>query len=434
MARSLLRQLEQIRRSATYDDVVTNVYSSTVAEPTVSGSLEEDMNVVRTLMKELKGGTNWYDDLGNYFDPTDTTSVGVENKDLNLTSLKNNTLDAKTIIIAVTEDNSGANFPVSGTSTGGLTSLTTAYALPTNRTGLPIFASVANNGTYHDEGGSDNVCRIDMINAANDAEFDDGAGNTIYAKFHDGADFGGAGTGTDVFVRFYKNGSVCDLTGTGVTSVYFIYPQRKVMSTMEEYDWKRTEFVSSWEGDVELVEDISNLWSFTGASNDDGDAGPFTNETANYLLQSGPSDLKTALDLINDGVGNRMYTEDNYVVDGEGITTSLDSLDMALKDVEESVAAGTSEKFVEAVASTIFKNTVHALPAALVSAGGYTPFSTAGREGKNMDVYVGGQLLAADTGANGANADRDYGETTASGVTFRFNIQTDRNITYLVRQ
>ena len=51
-----------------------------------------------------------------------------------------------------------------------------------------------------------------------------------------------------------------------------------------------------------------------------------------------------------------------------------------------------------------------------------------------MDVFVDGQLLAADTGAAGVNADRDYGETTASGVTFRFDVQVGRNITYMIRQ
>ena len=47
MARSLLRQLEQIRRSATYTDAVVSVNTSTVAEPTVSGSLQDDLNVIR---------------------------------------------------------------------------------------------------------------------------------------------------------------------------------------------------------------------------------------------------------------------------------------------------------------------------------------------------------------------------------------------------
>jgi len=43
-------------------------------------------------------------------------------------------------------------------------------------------------------------------------------------------------------------------------------------------------------------------------------------------------------------------------------------------------------------------------------------------------------LLAADTGAAGVNADRDYAETSTTSITFRFNIQPGRNITYVVKQ
>jgi hypothetical protein len=48
-------------------------------------------------------------------------------------------------------------------------------------------------------------------------------------------------------------------------------------------------------------------------------------------------------------------------------------------------------------------------------------------------------LLAASTGAAGANADRDYQEGTdgvpgATTITFLFTIQAGRNITYIVRQ
>jgi hypothetical protein len=432
MARSLLRQLEQIRRAATYDDAVSGVNTSAVAEPTVSGSLEEDTNVIRTLMKQIKGTTNWFDDPGNYFDPTSTTSGNAETKALNLNNLKNNTLDAKTIILAVTDDNSGSSYTVSGTSTGILLSpVTTNYADSTDRTGLPIFASTANNGSYYDEGGADNVCRIDVIDASNDSEFQDASGNTIYAKFHDGADFSGTGENTDVYARFYADGSACDLsTVSGVSSVYFVYPVRKRLSDMQEHEWLRTDFISSWEGDVELIEDIQNLWSFTGASDSDASPQPWNNTSASYLLQSDPSDLKSAVDAINDGVGSRLFAENNYISDGDSITDALDSLDQELKDISDSLTAGVGDKYVEAVASEISANTPHTLPYSLT----YTPESTAGREGKNMDVYVDGQLLAADTGSNGANADRDYGETSGTQVTFRFTIQAGRNITYIVRQ
>lgn len=433
MARSLLRQLEQIRRAATYDDQVTDVNLSAVAEPTISGSLEEDTNVLRTIIRQMKGTTNWYDSLGKYFDPSDTDVSNTENKDLNFNNIKNNTLDAKTIVIAVTDDNSGSGYSITASGTGVMLSpVTTNYADVADRRGLPIFASTANNGSYFDEGGDDNVCRIDVVNSLNDGEFVTTDGEIVYAKFHDGADFGGTGEGSDVYARFYANNTPIDFTSvSGVDNVYFVYPVRKKLSDMEEHEWLRTDFISSWEGDYELIEDISDLWSFAGSANNiDSTTGTWTNTTSSYLLESDPSNLKTAIDLINTGVGSRLFSEGNYLTSGSTITAALDTLDQELKDLVDSVESGVGEKYVESVGTAITKNTPHTLPYSLE----YTPENTAGREGKNMDIYVDGQLLAADTGANGANADRDYGETSGTQITFRFDIQVGRNITYIVRQ
>lgn len=501
MSRSLLRQLEQIRRSATYDDAVSSVYTSGVAEPTVSGSLEQDLNVIRTLMKEMKGTSDWFGDLGNYFDPSNTDAVNTENKDLNITNLKNNTLDSKTALIAVSDDNAGAGYTVSGTSTGVLMSLSTAYATPADRRGLPIYASTANNGSYQDEGGLDRVVRVDVINLATGNEMQDSSGDVIYAKMHDGADNGGTGDGTDVFMKFYANGVACDLSdvaGGAPTAISFVYPQRKLLSNVPEYEWLRTSFVSSWQGDVELVEDIQNIWSFTGASDNDGSATPWDNVTGNYSLNANPSNLKSAIDDVNDSIGDKTYTS-TYLTSGESIAASLNALGLAIQsndgdistnagdistnasnistnagdisDLEAAVGSSTGlagmdytstnyltqdttviaalsqldtslynlsqnldaaagDKYVESAASLITKNVEHPLPAGLT----YTPSSTAGQEGKNMDVYIDGQLLAADTGAAGVNADRDYAETSASGITFRFDVQAGRNITYMIRQ
>jgi len=427
MSRSLLDQLTQIRGSSTYSDSVVNATISDVAEPTVSGTLEEDLNIFRTLMKGLKGTTNWFGDLGQYFDPTDTDAGNATNKDLNLSNISSNTVDSKTVIVAVSADNSGAYYTVSGTDTGVLLSTTAVYATPIDRRGLPIFASVVNTGSYWDEGGSDNVCRIDVLNTINDAQFTDGT-DLIYAKFHDGADFAGTGTGTDAYIRFYKNGSPCDLSGTGVTSVKFIYPLRRVMSEMQEYEWLRTDFVDSWEGDVELIEDIVNLWSYTGSGDNVDDASGWTNTAAYYALQSDPNNLWAAIDLLNDEIGDRDYLEENYISSGEDIADSLDKLDQNLKDVADSIVC-SPQKYIEQISGIIPKNVLHPLPYSI----SYTPFSTVGQEGNNMDVYVDGQLLAADTGVAGVNADRDYGEITTSGITFRFNVRSNSNVTYIVR-
>jgi hypothetical protein len=427
VSRSLLDQLTQIRGSGAYDDAISGVYTPSIAEPdTISGSLQSDLNVIRTLMKNFKGTSNWFGDLGNYFDPTNTDSGDSATKPLTLSNIGGNTVDSKTVIIAVANDNSGVNFTVSGTDTGVLLPISTVYATSSDRRGLPIFNSVVNIGSYWDEGGSDNVCRIDVLNADTNSEFTDGT-HTIYAKFHDGSDFGGAGSGTDVYIRFYKDDSPCDLSGTGVTSVKFIYPQRRIMSSIQEHEWLRTGFVSGWEGSIELIDDISNLWSFTGSGDNIDDASGWTNTAAYYALQADPTNLWSAIDIINTELGDRDYLEQNYITSGEDIAESLDKLDQSLKDVSDLVSG--AQKYIEETTNIIPKNTLHVLPYGIV----YTPSSTIGREGRYMDVYVDGQLLSADTGAGGANADRDYAETTTSGITFRFNVRSSSNITYIVR-
>jgi hypothetical protein len=434
MARSLLRQLEQIRRAATYDDAVTLANTPGVAEPTVSGSLEEDTNVIRTMINQIKGKTNWYDDPDTYEDPSNTAVL----KNASLHNFAGNTLDAKTIIVAVTDDGAGLGYTVSGTSTGVLlTPVNTNYADATDKTGLPIFASTTNTSQYLDEAGDDAVCRIDVVNSATDSEFQTAAGDVVYAKFHDSADFGYGGEGDSVYARFYADGSPIDLsTVSGVDNVYFVYPRRKLLSQMAEHEWLRTDFISSWEGDVELIEDIQNLWSYTGSSDGvSSTAGLWSDATGSFILSSDPADLFTAADLLNTGIGDRSYSVGTYITSGESISDSLDSLDSALTTLASNVADGIGEKYVESVETEITANTPHTLPSSL----SFTADSTAGREGKNMDVYVDGQLLAACTGQAGADANRDYKENadhgeTATTITFLFTIQQGRNITYIVRQ
>ena len=114
----------------------------------------------------------------------------------------------------------------------------------------------------------------------------------------------------------------------------------------------------------------------------------------------------------------------------KGTTNWYDDPGTDIVTLANSVDAGIGEKYVESVSSAVTKNTEHSLPNSIT----YTPDDTSGQEGSNMDVYVDGQLLAADTGSNGANADRDYGETSVSGITFRFDVPSGVNLTYFVRE
>lgn len=480
MSRSLLTQLEQIRNSATYDDSVASVATQSVAEPTISGSLEGDLNVLRTILKTVKGTTKWYDDLGQYFDPTNTTSGNASLKDFNMSNIKGYTVDAQTVIVPVSADNDGSAYTVSGTQDGMLVTLNAPYATWTDRRGVPIYSSVASGTLYSDIGGPLNVCKVDIISASNNAHVTTSGGDIIYGLMYDAADYSGT-RDQDVYVKFFADGSPVgfpsgyettvtvisgaysppsgddvnfDFSGGYVTpsgnmlqfdftdesvsgGIKIIYPRRRIMKNMEEWDWFRTDFVNKWEGDVELAEDLSNLWGYTGATDGDPSADPWTTQSGNVVLAGPPvvNDLFEAFDEINTSIGDLSFTESNYISDGTDLATALDALDQQINDNANALTAGAEEKFTEEASTDITKNTVHQLP--VVSGTGqllYTPNATSYYEGANMDVFLNGQLLMADTGASGANADRDYAEVSASGIMFRFNVYQGDNIIYRIRQ
>ena len=474
MARSLITQLEQIRRSATYTDSVASVTTQAIAEPTVSGSLQDDLNIIRSLMRLNKGTSKWYTDLGTYFDPTNTNGSNVANKTLNLNNLKNNTLDAKTMIVPIVSDNSGAGYSVSGTQNGILVSITTPYATPVDRRGLPIFHSTAHAGSYWDEGGSLDVCAVDIVSVANNTSITTVSGYIVYGLLYDGSDYSGTGSGIDVYLKFFANGvavgfpSGYETTTTTISGGYvppsgdsvnfdfgggyitpsgdlvnfdfntysttggikIIYPHRRRMADLAEYEWFRTDFIKPVEGNAITSGDLRDLWSYLGTT-DGGEttAGTWTHTTGNYAFKYNPATIKSAIDTLNTDIGDATYTQSNYIANGQTIAASINAMDVEAKVISGSLSTSMGNKYVESIVSNISANTAHTLPSSLT----YTPVSTSGQAGKNMDVYVNGQLVDADTGTNGANADRDYAETSTTQITFRFNIVAPATITYFIK-
>jgi hypothetical protein len=392
--------------------------------------------------------------LATYALAVDGTTVSGSLKELSSPSHgTGNVLDAKSIIVPVEYPSGGATVAVSTTDSGTLITVSTQYAVDADRRGLPIYSSAT--GTYYDEGGEDRVVRVDLLDASNDQEFAGSNGEVVFGRLWDGLDAPtGSGIGTDVFVHFYTVSGTYTWDAGDPSDIKIIYPQRKILSEMDEWEWLRTDFVSSWEGDVELVEDISNLWSFTGAG--DGVTSPtWDNTTAYYLLDGNPSDLEAGINDINDGVGDRDYTdglvltdnqtitaslellnvaigdrdytEENYVTDGETVTSSIDALDMALWDLETTISGISAvAKYVYTMTSATPAETGITLPYGLA----YTPNASDTQPGLHMDIYVDGQLLAADYSTLG---DNDYEETDVNTWTPHFAIRNKANITYFIR-
>ncbi len=175
---------------------------------------------------------------------------------------------------------------------------------------------------------------------------------------------------------------------------------------------------------------MANLWAYTGSSNNDPNPEPWTHEEDYYSLSTTSESLTEAINALNSAVGDRQYTDDNYITDGDTIASSLDNLDVALKTVETNLSVGIGVKLVESVSGTITAGTTHTIPDGYT----YTPYSTNDYEaGKNMQVYMNGQLLAASTGVAGINMDRDYAEVTASGIQFHFDVYDETNIIYIIK-
>lgn len=462
-ARSLLQQLEQIAGSETYSDVLSGLNTGSVAEPadsTTSGSLEYDLNTIRAHLRQVKDpSSEWFAALPTYTLAYDGSTASGTLAEILTASHPDgsadygNLLDARSVILPVDDDNSAAGYTVSGTMTGFLATITTQYGDATDRRGLPIYLAADNPGSWYDEGGSDNVCRIDLLDTSTGNEFQDVSGNVIFARFQDAQDAvtGGTGDGTDVFVKFYTSGGVYTWTAGDPTNISIVYPHRKVMSEMNEYDWFRTDFVSGFEGDVELIEDIENLWSYTGAG--DGVTDPtWTNTAADYPLDTNPTTLAGAIDIINTEVGDRDYTNTaNHALDtdGETITASLEKLNLVIGNRDytdgliltdgQSITASLEalNTYVATISGTVAEKYVHTTPAKIdaetnwdLPNGTYTPFASDTQPGKNMDVYVNGQLLAADYSTAGNN---DYEEVDSDTVKFHFKVKSGANISYIIR-
>jgi len=84
---------------------------------------------------------------------------------------------------------------------------------------------------------------------------------------------------------------------------------------------------------------ISKLDTFSGD-------GTITNTGGNYAISddlaaggangaAGTLSVTDAVDELNSAVGDRTYTEDNFVTDGESVASSIDAIDIALGDIDE---------------------------------------------------------------------------------------------------
>lgn len=111
--------------------------------------------------------------------------------------------------------------------------------------------------------------------------------------------------------------------------------------------------------DYNSVEDITKDLDLLDQLAGDGE---ITNDGGNYALtddmfwgSAGTLDLTDALDQLNEAIGDRSYTNDFIVTDGQTIASSIDALDSVIGDIDNS-SAWTSGGFLST--TTLAGNTI----------------------------------------------------------------------------
>lgn len=437
MPRSFLSQALQVAGSASYDDAIASPHSAGVAE--AQTALEGDLNVMRTLMKDLLGATNWYDTpemtikgIADKYFIERITPAGFDNQS---SGTGTSTTNFDTAIKTITGHNNGAG----DSSTGGvIVDATKAY-------------------------------RIAIRDASTKNPIDDGSGNEVYARL--------SWSGTQYILNWYSTQSGVEVaynfTGAINIDVAFVGVSRRY----EDLDWNQ--FIDpSWHDVAGLtgVLDDSNVttgpWTYLltglttqqqvnnkldllGSSANGNGASLIAIEDASAWYATGNiegalNELETLLGSTTSTTYN--FTENNVLADNDYVYPALNKLDLkwgdlasvangegaSLVGVEDAGAYYTGvnveavlqeigqkiedvsgwEKVVETTVVPISSGASHTIP------GGKT-YTLA--TGANMDVYLDGQLLVA-------GAANDYQELTTSTISFNFTVPTGKNITYMIRK
>jgi len=439
MGRSLLFQLEQIAASATYDDAVGSVHTAGVAEG--QSHLEGDQNVFRTMLKAIKGTTNWWDapiksiqDLADKFFIQPVHLAGFENV---ATGTGGSTTAFDTVLKTITNHANGAG----GASAEGIVlDVTRAYKL---------------------------IIRDHLTQDA----LTDGSNNEIYGRL--------SYTGGNYVVTWYSyvNGVETAYTFTGSANVDLAYVA--VSRKFQDLDWSQfldfefhdiTGLSGSVTDDNVSVDGMSFLLAglttqagvnlkvdkLGSTAAGEGASGVKISDSSNYYTGT---DIETALDELEAQLGGDSsvaydFGENNVLADNDAVYAALNKLDLKFGDLAsaangegaslvsiEDAGGFTSQTTVEGALQEIFQSLedvsgwekVSETTSGVITSGtshtipGSKTFTQA-TGGLNMDIFFNGQLLLEGAG-------NDYTED-AGGTSFKplFDIPSGANLTYMIRK
>lgn len=395
--KSLISQSRQIKASKTFDDTLSmggdNSARSIFAEGT--SYLEEDLNVIRTIIREITGTSNWSDspitslntlDALNdilVLQPVQTsiTSVNGANKATGLNQAVDGTIGTEDLGYVVEDSN--ATLALGSDAT---------VAIRDAGTNMPLL--------------NDNELEIFGILRRNSGD----NGITVY---------------------FFVDNAGSLTPANIVGDIEVIVPERVNLKNISETALMTNAGFASAVGSIETGSRV-----YTDAN--DNSASPIFNFVEN-------EDITSAINRISPIVGNNVRRTDtissntgitsdnftttfgtdgaNYLADSDTFIAAIVKLDTQLKTTTDAASSVSVIKQVEILDADINEDVIHVLP------------NSATYESSNnnaMDVFVNGQLMVSDSKAGGANLG-DYAENSGTQVTFHFPLEIGDVIVYVIK-
>jgi hypothetical protein len=210
------------------------------------------------------------------------------------------------------------------------------YADATDRTGIPVADSGAQDETNYD---ANYVFVMSDADPSGRSGFTNTSGAPVYGRAYQALE------GTDVLVQFITGpntggASLHDWESGGTpddndpTAIYLQVPNRQRLDQLDE-TCRRKVLQGGILSDAEIVHDINQLNEYTGRSDGETDA-TWTNDGNYYPLQGCATNLEAGINCLNDGIGDRDYStalESFGCTDGDTITAALNCIADELADI-----------------------------------------------------------------------------------------------------
>ena len=382
-------------------------------------SLLDDMNYERTDRTLIKG-VPYYDNVAPYFSPTATTTPIATN----LTTISGHTTDA--VAYNVNRAFFGLNV-VTGNTLVTMTSagnLKHAGFTPTDLTGVPCF-DINNPGPFTGDWTSCYVHIVDGYSTGSELIVLSGphAGERVFGQTYQGA----STSPNSVEIHFYSapfnvnyatdaTPYVWEAGQTDIINV--LYGYNEVLDNLDTNAFRTVPALGILT-DAQLAGDIQDIFDQLGTTDGYTSLNGFLTNTSTFFpfsyLDATPT-VVSALNVLNQQIGNTTFTGP-YLTNGGTVTLNLQALSDAIS------TSGVITRTIERVGSVITRNTAHTLP------GGLTYTADPTNNGQFMFVFTRG--LLRDPGP--ASGNNDYAETSATSVTFYYQINAGDHINYLIK-